>query len=135
MRKFEFRAYDKEKKLMIYTDDQSWCDKYNMLVGDSLRDKVFSVGLFYETLSQFTGLNDENGKGIYEGDIIQKNCFDGKNEYEFLGVVVYDHSGFCLEKTKNLEMLSFGHYNKELNRFVKEEIIGNIYENPELLEK
>ena len=77
-----------------------------------------------ETVGQFTGLKDKNGKEIYEGDI----ATDGENIYtvEFSMwsyAFVWDKHGsqndFHFEKSDNQEM----------------ELIGNIYDNPELRTK
>lgn len=82
-----------------------------------------------DTVGQFTGLRDINGKDIYEGDIIRQDvCGDGSN-----GVVVYDekHAMFALRYYDPHNPIIYGLYDcqeKEL------EILGNIYDNPELLE-
>ena len=72
-----------------------------------------------ETVGQYTGLKDKNGKEIYEGDIILFNNFG-----DTLDKVVYSSGcfhtsgrGYLLDKIREIE------------------VIGNIYENPELLEE
>lgn len=68
-------------------------------------------------LSQYTGLKDKNGVEIYEGDIVCNEGFKEKVYWdEFYGWVVSDEA-----------MLG------EVN-FARIQVIGNIYENPELLE-
>lgn len=78
---------------------------------------------------QFTGLHDKNGKDIYEGHVVQ--CSYGKGSVEFY------HGCFMVEwiddKEANMELLTMrndGRFRCENDQF---EIIGNIYENPELL--
>lgn len=105
-------------------------------VDDGLVDGHFDL---YEvdpaTVGQFTGMRDKNGQEIYEGDIIE----DGNGK---LGVVLSlggtrnQPNGFggfeqfgCYTKTKD------GLWEQFKNTcFVGMEVIGNIYENPELLE-
>jgi uncharacterized phage protein (TIGR01671 family) len=75
-------------------------------------------------LMQFTGLKDKNGKEIYEGDIVK-----------------YDFAGEYIEEVKwgNWKDEQLGGSGFALPYFFREgedcEVIGNVWENPELLEK
>lgn len=89
-----------------------------------------------ETIGQYTGLTDKNGTEIYEGDIL-KTKYKDKYIVKF-GVVDIECEppyfsnkvcGFYLERVTLNK--NFDHF--DMAEFM--EIIGNIYENPELLEK
>ena len=74
---------------------------------------------------QFTGLHDKNGKEIYEGDIVR--CFlDGFDE---VSEVFFDEGAFSIYAKNNSP-----DYKPCLFEVCETEVIGNIFENPELLE-
>lgn len=116
----KFRAWDKEKKIMDIVDgitfdgDEIWEISFP---GDCWRDASNYV------LMQSTGLKDKNGVEIFEEDII--NCpdlwLDGDRRKTHKQIVKYD-SG----------MFSTGYISLRTNNSTSE-IIGNMYENPELL--
>lgn len=109
-------------------------------------------GMIYvdpETVGQFTGFNDESDQNIYDGDIVQFTYwwFDGNVAESLLtGTIVYSDAcmSFQLKGVKNKEwerhtgyendneyLTSFSELNFEEADF---KVIGNIHENPELLE-
>ena len=77
-----------------------------------------------ETVGQYTGVTDKNGTKIFEGDIVKYGdtvhnvVFEQRNGTAYFGLVY-----------STLETLSFGYY-QDLKQI---EVIGNIYDNPELL--
>jgi uncharacterized phage protein (TIGR01671 family) len=76
-------------------------------------------------IMQYTGLHDKNGKEIYEGDNAEGNLFDRR--VPIMGTIVYDiaYACYALQNEAGLTPLF---------KIAEIEIIGNIYENPELLE-
>lgn len=152
--RFKFRAWWKpkyRKPIMLYDVEKTY---------DFMRGKPESIcaDCFGEVLEdedyivmQCTGLKDKNGKLIYEWDIIKftsvYECSLFKNIKEIIFEVVFDNLKYCLNQIKILKgnysypyMLDFGEifevsdydYNQTK---IKLEVIGNIYENPELIKE
>lgn len=104
-------------------------------------DSLDSFGVIPDTVGQFTGLHDKNGKEIYEGDILRGdeypfNC-DGVDNYFAEVVWAYNVCGFYRITHKNpnstIRGISNGNW-CELEEDIKSfEYIGNIHDNPELL--
>lgn len=85
------------------------------------RSKVISG-----TVGQFTGLRDKNGRKIFEGDIIEKIYYSyHQPECGEIFKVIYEGLGFSFERVKGMSYHT--PFTEEL------EIVGNIYDNPELL--
>lgn len=115
MRDIKFRAWDKESKKMHYIS-VNW-----------------NLGMIQANpndweLMQFTGLKDKNWKEIYEADIV--NDFGGADGMDRIGVVQFDESigAFVMTGVLSYNYTFTGGAADDL------EVIGNIHENPELLE-
>ena len=120
-REIKFRAWDEDRKVMVL--DFSKEITYEIIFSSD--DENMFCGNFMDNgdwqepkLMQYTGLKDKNGVEIYEGDI----C----NRYHLKGVVVYHNGMFILQDGFNEPLM---------NELYGIEVIGNIYENPELLNK
>lgn len=82
-----------------------------------------------DTIGQYTGLKDKNGKEIYEGDIVRTKYMDKT----FIVWVEYSDE-YAEFVTKCKEILFFDEPLSDIGR-ADREVIGNIYDNPELLEE
>lgn len=83
-------------------------------------------------LMQYTGLKDKNSAEIYEGDILKReHCYAPDDQYD-IAVVEYSDERLCFRFNSIEKHGIFFDTNHPNFRF---EVIGNIYENPELLEE
>lgn len=83
-----------------------------------------------ETIGQFTGLWDKNGREIYEGDIL-KVYYYGKSKV--FGVVRFDEARFYIDDEFMRNELKVKAPMTELFSHYQFEVIGNVHDNPELL--
>lgn len=102
----------------------------------SIRSKDCARSVVPETVGQYTGLTDKNGRKIFEGDIVKnKWCFIhsirfGEYFQPFNDDIHTKHIGFYVEHTGEDKDL----YRKDLGYYAdKYEVIGNIHDNPELI--
>ena len=147
MREIEFRAYLLKEKRMADVKSIHFGTK-KIMYGYSINNQQYgnkSCSFNDCQLMQFTGLTDKNGNKIFEGDIITADCypFIDNDKQNYVGIIEYidELSSFeyilqCVNSEKR--GISNG-INEELEGnedLICEdfEVIGNIYDNPELLE-
>lgn len=99
-----------------------------------------------ETVGQYTGLNDKNGKRIFEGDILSfpdtgEDGYEYKEGYDFTNVaaVCWNNGRWELESYGNhysgvMDDMELSCHYDFISIFRIGEVIGNIHDNPELLE-
>ena len=119
MREIKFRAWVRRKKKMIGWDDIKFA------IGSVFYDS--SKGRYYDVM-QYTGLKDKNGKEIYEGDILRYVTNDGKEHTIAIEQKLGWNCGCCFP----VWGWEFGIY-EGVGETSDYEVIGNIYEQPELL--
>lgn len=131
MKEIKFRAWNKLANKMY-----SHKKLEEMLVNLTKND--FIAGIFLplnsdNEIMQYTGLNDKNGNEIYEGDILKGTTKGNSDEILAITYVKWDRGQFDLFT----EMASDSWEDALFNymQFFDVEVMGNIYENPELLDK
>ena len=132
MREIKFRAWLKEEERMVNVSDISFIgEEIDIYEGDSssgdwrpFEDMV---------LMQYTGLKDDDGIEIYEGDIVE--CSDSYGNESHVAEVKHrtdiDYPAFDLVPYPDVESNAISYYLAD----GKIEVVGNIYEDPELLEQ
>jgi uncharacterized phage protein (TIGR01671 family) len=116
-RQIKFRVWSKNQNIFLPAEDIAIRNNGAVLIYDWHNDFGKSWGPNYDEhiIQQFTGLTDKNGKEICEGDIVKTNCLKGE--------VVF-RSGSWLFNGHPLI-----NYEESLV------IVGNVFENPELIQK
>jgi len=138
MRDIKFRIWDGAKNEWLASSNKDALPYYGFaLVGEVMTVQSPPIWSLDEgnVVEQFTGLKDKNGVGVYEGDIIIQKSL-GSNKSECRGKITYkeDHAAFMFEvyeRGKPVMWLFLNEFNPEKTC----EVIGNIHENPELLEE
>lgn len=124
MREIKFRAWDKQYKKMVKVTMALFAfDSMELLEIDTDDNLNEPKSIEHFEIMQYAGLKDKNGKEMYEGDIY---------DWQEGGImkIVFRDGCFCLVKyeTELSNYFPFMHW-----RVNEGEVIGNIYENPELL--
>ena len=139
MREIKFRLWDKIENQMIYKEDYGSKD-YPILLAIGLhglpiaidetsfkQNEIIGWNRDHNLIPmEYTGLKDKNGKEIYESDVVEitKQCIFER------GLVIFKNGCFFIKVKETLLPL----YECEINKF-ELKVIGNKFDNPELLEK
>ena len=145
MDRFKFRAWSVHYECMFYSDEQSedgWFEFNGMGIlsangvfgetpGDQFNPPESNVEE-YDVVMQCTGLKDKNGVLIYEKDILSHTRCDEYETSTTLWNVIFNEDRACFNLVGGIDNYNILPATK--GRCMDFEIIGNIYENPELLE-
>lgn len=137
MHDIKFRGQTKLTKEWAYGYLLKLCDKYYITITDyynTITDNITGdinaiweendfVEVYEDSIGQYTGLKDKNGTEIYEGDILPFTMYDLKTEYYY---IVFRNGEFEAINKQDTNFIW-------RNAWKESEVIGNIYDNPELL--
>ena len=130
MREIKFRAWDEEDKRM-YCDDKVIVTFIGFLEEVYVKRNSTVDELIDYKLMQYTGLKDKNDKEIYEGDILKGTTKGNSEEVLAITYVKWDRGQFDLFTEMTSDSWEDALYN--YMQFFDVEVIGNIYENKDLL--
>ena len=132
MREILFRG--KHTRTGEWVEGLLWKKKYNdnKLFISCFPDKDDNEEIYIiipETVGQYTGLTDKNGKKIFEGDIVkaQDDVFGSPFCNGIVGTVTFEETAFFIETPNIIDTQYL------FNECAVYEVIGNIHDNPELL--
>jgi len=121
MREIKFRAWDNQNDKMLFSKEHKWIGREEEFYPIRFERDQITHSDHYE-LMQYTGLKDKNGKEIYEGDILRwtQGAMTIQSPVQWADKGWFPFVGGIYDLYKRVE---------------EGEIIGNIYENPDLLKK
>ena len=123
MKDIKFRVWDNERNAMFNSKsvDIDFFEGKIEITSDTIRyDEVYTDEIKDFELMQYVGCKDKNNKEIYEGDIVKTK--------EHIGQIIYSKGMFFIDVKGDFYLPIYN-----VSEFM--EVIGNIYENPELLER
>lgn len=125
MREIIFRGKRKDNGEWVYGDLYHDWNRLYTKPDIKIANNMGKFPIIPETVGQYTGLKDKNGKKVFEGDIIRKTN-EGRNPEIFIANI---HTNFRVYE--DIYYSPCDHFTKSCEY----EIIGNIHDNPDLLEK
>lgn len=122
MREIKFRYWDTEGGMIYQESSETFNPDYI---------SAFFQNVYFDShVMQYTGLKDKNGQEIYEGDILQTS-FEIRDNFES---PIPIHQSAVIFSTKQAAFCTKWNFLDYLIDECDSEVIGNIYETPELLE-
>ena len=122
MKDIKFRVWDNERNAMFNSKsvDIDFFEGEIEITSDTIRyDEVYTDEIKDFELMQYVGCKDKNNKEIYEGDIVKTK--------EHIGQIIYSKGMFFIDVKGDFYLPIYN-----VSEFM--EVIGNIYENPNLLD-
>lgn len=136
MREIKFRAWNTKLRKMFFPEEMAQDQMCLLPTGYFINvhpiAKLSTIDYDYVMIPlQFTGLHDRLGKEIWEGDIVK---FTSHAKYDLIGEVKWfdDVSSFMIEYKFSSTVTDWQEFGLPIKKI---EIIGNVWENPELLKK
>ena len=132
-REIKYRAWLKEEEKMVNVETMDFTDKsMQYLEKNEIIDAYLLRRMIFDDveLMQYTGIKDKNGVEIYEGDIVLIRI--DKTNILHKTVVKFKHGTFIADIIGDNDYIYLFHFGFNKDDF---EVVGNIYENPELLEE
>ncbi|WP_350345759.1 YopX family protein [Lacticaseibacillus paracasei] len=120
-REIKFRAFLNSK----------YYEKPLMLSWEELLEQYDAIDMFQRdlmTLMQYTGLHDKNGREIYEGDVVRTGKDNIGDPEPMIGQVIMREGSWIIENEKKQEAIDL------FSEITSREVIGNIFEDKQLLE-
>lgn len=139
MREIKFRGYKDRSEPFVYGSlsikSMRWGSKYEIItLSDDEEEGDIITHIHPESIGQYTGLKDKNGKEIYEGDIV-KTDFKQDGSHESIQVIEFYEGAFGSRNKDDhfrIPALFSGRATEGMNTNYYE-VIGNIHQSPELL--